>query len=528
MTEKSAIWLATDSELVHDDTVGTLLRSAAEQTPSTVALIEGVAEPADRRRWRYSELLEESEQMARALLGRFAPGERIAVWANNIPEWVLLEMAAALSGLVLVTVNPALRAAELQHVLARSRAAGIFLLRQYRTNEMLETLLNVKSELPELREVLLFEDWQAVRDSGSPTEALPLVRPQDPAQIQFTSGTTGRPKGAVLCHRGIANNARLSYVRRFGMLPGEVFVNCMPLFHTAGCVQGVLAPLASLGTQVLMPRFEPGLQLWLIQSEGAAQLCGVPTMLMGVLDHPDFAATDLSSVRYAVSGGATVPAALIRRVESTLGVPMTVVYAQTEASPAITMSALDDDPADRWETMGRPLPGADVKIADPLTGTALAYGESGELCTRGYHVMAGYFEDPVQTAAAIDADGWLHTGDIATMDERGYCRITGRLKEMIIRGGENIYPQEIEEVLRGHPAVASAAVVGVPDTTWGEQVAAFVQLAPDNTADPEQLASYVRARLAPHKSPTTWRFVDTFPMTATGKVQKFLLTAQLV
>jgi fatty-acyl-CoA synthase len=251
-------------------------------------------------------------------------------------------------------------------------------------------------------------------------------------------------------------------------------------------------------------------------------------MLLAMLEHPAFPTTDLSSVRYAMSGGAPVAPDLVRRVESALGVPLAVIYAQTEASPCITMTSLDDSPEDRADTLGRPLPGTEVKIVRPGTDDLAAHGAIGELCTRGYHVMAGYFDDPAQTAAAIDADGWLHTGDLARMDHRGYCRIAGRLKEMIIRGGENVYPPEIEHVLFGHPAVANVAVLGVPDPRWGEQVAAFVIPVPGNTLDAYELSVYARRRLAPHKAPRIWRFVDAFPMTASGKVQKFALRDQLL
>lgn len=515
------------SSLVLDETVGSLLRWAADQASSAVALVEGLPDPADRRRWRYSELLAESEQVARALLGRFEPGERIAVWANNIPEWVILEMAAGLAGLTLVTVNPALRDREVVHVLSQSRAAGVFLVRRYRDNPLLDTLNAVRSELPSLREVLLFEDFLAFRESGSPTEVLPVVSPDDPAQIQYTSGTTGKPKGAVLRHRGITNNARLSYVDTFDMQPGEVFVNPMPLFHTAGCVQGTLAPLASLGTQVLVPGFDPALQLMLTETEKGAQLCGVPTMLLAMLSHPAFGSTDLSTVRYAISGGATVAPDIVRRVEAALGVPMAIVYAQTEASPVITMTRLDDTPDDRAETIGRPLPGAEVRIVRPGTRELAGAGEIGELCTRGYHVMSGYFDDPIQTAAAIDPDGWLHTGDLASQDPRGYYRIEGRLKEMIIRGGENIYPREIEQLLITHPTVEDVAVVGIPDPHWGEQVAAFIRPAANQAPDPETLQAFTKANLAPHKVPRLWRFVETFPTTASGKIQKYALRDQL-
>ncbi|MEU8633026.1 AMP-binding protein [Amycolatopsis sp. NPDC048633] len=514
---------AVDPESVRELTVGALLRDAAERAPAAPALVEGVPDPGARRRWTYSDLLAEAEEVARALLGRFRPGDRIAVWAHNIPEWVLLEMAAALAGTTLVTVSPALREAELRHVLGQSRAAGIFLVRDYRGNLMAELLDRVRPDLPHLRETVLFEDWQAFRGSGSPTEVLPVVSPDDPAQIQYTSGTTGTPKGAVLHHRGITNNAVLSYVRTLDMRPGEAFVNPMPLFHTAGCVLATLAPIASLGTQVLQPWFDPGLQLELIESERGAVFGGVPTMLLALLNHPRFARTDFSSVRYALAGGATVPPEVVRRVEAALGVPMSIVYAQTEASPGITMTRLDDAPEDRAETLGKPLPGCAVKITAPATGDVLARGEVGEVCTRGYHVMTGYFDRHDQTAEAIDPEGWLHTGDLASMDERGYLRIEGRVKELIIRGGENIYPREIEHALLDHPAVEDVAVVGVPDPEWGEQVAAFVRLAPGETAGEAELFAHVREHLAPHKAPRVWRFVTEFPLTGSGKIKKHVL-----
>ena len=524
MTSGPSYWAEPAQGPLGEHTVGSALRAAAEAAPDTVALVEGVADPLARRRWRYDELLAEAEEIARALLGRFVPGERIAVWAGNIPEWVILEMAAALAGLTLVTVNPALRAEELRHVLGQSRVAGVFLQRVYRGRVLPETLVELRHDLPDLREVVLIDRWAAFRGSGSPTERLPVVLADDAAQIQYTSGTTGRPKGAMLRHGAIVDNARLSYVNTFDMQPGEVSVNPMPLFHTAGCVQGTLAPLISLGTHVLVPGFEPRLYLNLVESERAAQFCGVPTMLLGVLNHPDFPGADLSSVRYAISGGATVPADLVRQVESALKVPLAIIYAQTEASPGITMTRLDDSPEDRATTLGRPLPGAEVKIVGPDGPDPVPHGVRGELCTRGYHVMAGYFDDPGQTAAAIDEDGWLHTGDLASMDERGYCRIEGRIKDVIIRGGENIYPREIEEVLLSHQSVANVAVLGVPDHTWGEQVAAFVQPAPGRPApDEEELFRLVRQRLAPHKAPRVWRFVEEFPMTASGKIQKFAL-----
>jgi acyl-CoA synthetase (AMP-forming)/AMP-acid ligase II len=519
----TAEWTAERSRPVLDITVGDLLREAAAKDPDGVALMEGVPDADARRWWTYGGLLEEAEEAARALLARFAPGERVAIWAPNIPEWVILELAAALAGITVVTVNPALRAEELRHVLGQSRADGIFLVPEYRGTAMAEMLDALRGELPALREAVSFEDWDEFCAGGAPAIRLPVVDPGDPAQIQYTSGTTGRPKGAVLHHRGIVNNARLVYVDRLGLGPGLVQLSPMPLFHTAGCAMAVLGTIACVGTLVLPPYFDPGLVLELVEAERAQCLLGVPTMLIAYLDHPRFAETDVSSVRCVITGGAVVPPALVRRVEAQLGARLSIVFAQTESSPVITQTALDDSDEDRATSLGRPLAQTDVKIADVTTGATVAPGVVGEICTRGYHVMTGYYDQPDATAAAIDADGWLHTGDLGSMDARGYCRIGGRLKDMIIRGGENIYPREIEQVLFDHEDVADVAVLGVPDETWGEQVAAFIRPAEGRTPDPDALFAYCRDRLAPFKTPRYWTIVDAFPLTPSGKVQKYVL-----
>jgi acyl-CoA synthetase (AMP-forming)/AMP-acid ligase II len=527
MVIESAYWPADRSSPVLDITVGDLLREAAAQASDATALVEGTPGPAARRRWTYAELLDQAERAAQALLGRFEPGERVAVWAGNIPEWVMLELAAGLAGITVVTVNPALRAEELAYVLGQSQASGIFLVPRYRGTQLTDLLAAVRGSLPALREVVPFPDWDTFATSGSPTERLPQVSPFDPAQIQYTSGTTGLPKGAILHHRGIVNNARLT-AERVGLPPGTVTLSPMPLFHTAGCGMSVLGSIACRGSLVLPPAFEPGLMLDLLASERPEYVLGVPTMLISLLDHPALAATDTSSVRWLITGGAVVPPALVRRVEATFGVPLLVVFAQTEASPVITQTSPGDASDDRAGTLGRALPQTEIKIVDTVDGGTVAPGIIGEICTRGYHVMTGYLDNPEATAAAIDPDGWLHTGDLASMDERGYCRIGGRLKEMIIRGAENIYPREIERVLFEHDDVADVAVVGVPDEKWGEQVAVFIRPAPGRTPDPEVLVAYCRERLAPHKTPRHWRVVDAFPMTPSGKVQKYKLREQLL
>ena len=515
---------ADSTRPVLETTVGGALREAAERAACTIALVEGTPGPG-RRRWCYADLLSASEGAARALLSRFAPGERVAVWAPNSPEWLVAAFGAALAGLTLVTVNPALRAREAAHVLGQSRAHGVVLAPAYRGTDLPEVLGHVRGQLPSLREAISFADWDAFVRSGSSTERLPDVRPDDDAQIQYTSGTTGLPKGAVLSHRGITNNARFC-AEILQACAGDVWVNPMPLFHTAGCVLFTLGPVHGQFTQVLVPGFEPGLVLHLIESERATTFAGAPTMLLAQLDHPDFRGRDLSRVRTAFVGGATVPPALARRIESEVGVPLSIQYGQTEASPCITQTRPEDSPADRAETLGRPHPQVEVQITDPATGQTLPVGAVGEIRTRGYHVMKGYFGNPDATSEAVDAAGWLHTGDLGSMDERGYCRIEGRLKEMIIRGGENIYPWEIELLLNTHPGVADVAVVGVPDNHWGEQVAAFVRRAPGDPVKEDELASYCRAHLAAHKTPRHWAFVDAFPVTPSGKVQKFVLQEQ--
>ncbi len=521
-TASMSYWPADTSEPVYQSTVGGVLRAAAAAGPDLPAMVAGVPDPGARRRWTYAELLAEAEQAARALTARFAPGERVAAWAPNLPEWVVLEYAAGLAGLVLVTVNPAYRPAELAYVLKQSGAAGIFLVPEFRS-PMAEILSEVRPDVPALREVVFFTQWDDFLRTAPAAAALPDVDADDIVQIQYTSGTTGFPKGAELTHRGLTNNARF-YAERIGLRPGETLVNPMPLFHTAGCAMGVLGTAQSLAVHVPVLAFDPALVLELFEAERAAVFAGVPTMMIAMLDHPDLARRDLSSLRVAVSGGSPVPAELVRRVERTLGVRFSIVFGTTECSPLITQVKLDDPEPDRAETLGSPLPQTEVKIIDVMTGAPVPIGEPGELCARGYMVMRGYHDAPEATAAAIDAEGWYHTGDLASLDSRGYLRIEGRIKDMIIRGGENIYPREIEDVLFEHPAVAEAAVIGVPDGQWGEVVAAFIRLAPGQAApDPGELRVYCRERLAPYKTPVRWEFVDAFPMTPSGKIQKFKL-----
>jgi fatty-acyl-CoA synthase len=514
--------LADTSEPVLESTVGEVLRQAADAAADRLALVQGVPDPGGRRRWTFGELLEDAGRVARALLGRFEPGEHLAVWAPNLPEWVLLQLGAGLAGLVLVPLNPAYRLRELRYALQQSKAAGIVFVPEFRGNPMGDWVTQAQKDAPALRSLISFSEWDDLCASGSPQQRLPMVSPLDPAQIQYTSGTTGAPKGAVLHHRGVTNNGRF-VTCGLGVGEGDVWLNPLPLFHVAGCVVGVLGALASRAALVQTEVFDPGLALELCESEKVTAFGTVPTTLIAMMEHADFSGRDLSSLRAVGAGGAAVPAALVRRIEAALGLEFSVLFGQTEASCTIMKTRPGDAPEDKAETVGLPLPQTEVRIIDPETGAVIEPGVVGEVCTRGYAVMHGYHEMPEATAAAIDAERWLHTGDLGVMDSRGYCRIVGRIKDMIIRGGENIYPREIEEVLFTHPAVGDVAVVGIPDEKWGEQVAAFVRLAPGETASEDDLHHFVRERLAPHKTPRQWIFLDELPLTASGKVQKFVL-----
>jgi acyl-CoA synthetase (AMP-forming)/AMP-acid ligase II len=523
-------WPADASRPLLDLTVGDLLRRAADRDPDRTALAEvapadGAITGAGRtdRRWTYARLLADAEHAAAWLGSRFSPGEHVAVWAPNVPEWVILQYGAALAGIVLVTANPALRENELEYVLRQSRCAGVFYVDAFRGTDMAATVHRVRDRLPRLRETIGFTHW-ADHIRGTAPRQLPRVEPGAAAQIQYTSGTTGFPKGALLHHRGMVTNA--SYVAaRAGFPGGGVWVTALPLFHTGGCGLSVLGTASAGGTLVLAQSFQPDLVLSALHDWRAGLFAGVPAMYAGLLAHPDFEVYDLSGCQILASGGDAVPPALVEAAERRFDARFTTVYGQTELSPVLAQTGAGDTAEDRRDTTGRPLWHAEVKIVDSA-GAVVRPGVEGEICARGYQVMFGYYDMPEATAAAIDPDGWLHTGDLGTMDQRGYLRVTGRLKDMIIRGGENIYPREIEDVLARHPGVAAAAVLGVPDAGWGEQVAVvIIPASPPPTA--AALHEHVRGLLAPHKTPRHWYTCETFPVNAMGKVQKFLLRSRI-
>lgn len=509
-----------------DLTVGDVLRATAAKTPDAPALIESDTNGDIGRQWTYAQLLADSERLAHALLTRYQPGERVAVWAPNIPEWVIAEFGFALAGLVLVTVNPGYQPRELKYVLEQSRAAGLFLIPQFRGNPMAEIAAKVVADLPAIREVVNMEDAAALYREAGPRRDLPAIDPRDPVQIQYTSGTTGFPKGVVLHHHGIVNNPA-QVQNRLGVPPGQVTLQLTPMFHTSGCVC-MIANVMRGHCTILVRIFDPARVNALIESQRVKFFIGVPTMLIAMLEADAAHPRDLSSVDMVFSGGAMVPPELVRQIQDRFGCDFLIVYGQTETSPVLTMTRPSDSFADKSGTVGQALPQTELSIRDPATNAVVPVDSVGEICSRAYSTMLGYNDDPEATAKTIDADGWLHTGDLGTMDQRGYVKVTGRVKEMIIRGGENLFPAEIENILLEHPDVAEVAVVGVPDAKFGEAVAAFVRVAAGASFDPPTLIAHCRANIAAQKTPNHWIAVSDWPMTGSGKIQKFALRDQWI
>lgn len=508
------------------------------------------------RRLSYGELMATADRLARGLLGLgFGRGDRIGVWSTNNVEWLLLQLATARIGAVLVNINPAYRPRELAYALERAEVQGLFLIPSFRHSDYVAMLAGEVPELgsracgqwrsarfPALRRVVLFDPrdpdpvrpapgidlWREVLEAGNSVgvEALELATAEldrdDPINIQFTSGTTGFPKAVLLSHHNLLNNAWFS-ARLLGFTPTDRLCVPVPFYHCFGMVLANLLCL-SAGAALVLPaeHFDAGACLDAIAAERCTAVHGVPTMFIALLEAQAERPRAVESLRTGIMAGAPCPASLLKRVMGALHCPEILIgYGQTEASPLTHLTRREDDLLRRTETVGRNLPHQEVKVVDVKSGATLPRGESGEVCFRGYHVMKGYYGDEAATRRTVDTNGWLHSGDLGSMDADGSLRITGRLKELIIRGGENIYPREIEEVLFAHPAVAQAAVFGVPDDYWGEEVAAWVQLRPDRTESVEALHEWCAAHLAHYKVPRHLRIVDEFPMTVTGKLQKF-------
>ena len=516
-------WPADVSRSLFEGTLGDALRAAVAAAPDRWALVEGRADPSVCRRWTYAELLARCERVAAALLTKFRPGERVGFWAANEPEWVLAFYGCALAGIVMVTVNPAYKAREMRHVLGKSEASGVFAMDSYRGYDSLAAIAEVRRDLPHLREVIRIADFDAFVDGADEGAILPPVTPLDPCVIMFTSGTTGEQKGVVFHHKGVINMSYFTQ-ERGGLAEGGVFVNPMPMFHIGALGHAGVGAVTRRATHVIAAEWDPKLFMQLVARERGEYSLLVPTMIEAMLGHPECEAHDLSTLKNLVSGASVVEASLIRRTYAELGCTICNIFGQTEMQGVVTGVHRDDDARDQAETIGQPMPHVEARIVDPATNAVLPLGEQGEIQVRGYQMMIGYFNLPEETARTLSPDGWLRSGDLGSMDARGFLRITGRIKDMIIRGGENIYPREIENLLLEHPGVAMVGIVGVPDPYWGEQVGAVIQpKSKDNPPAAAELHEYCRTRLAAYKTPRLWYFADAFPFTETGKLQKFKL-----
>jgi fatty-acyl-CoA synthase len=510
------------------DTIGENFRSTVERHPERDALVVC----SQGYRATYRQLGEAVSRAARGLLRLgVETGDRVGIWAGNRYEWVVVQYATARLGAILVNINPAYQAPELEHALNLSGVSVLLHSRMYRDLDYLQLLARVRPRCASLRHTILLDaQWDELLRSGDGVgegeleEREAKQRFDDPINIQYTSGTTGSPKGATLTHHNILNNAYF-VGRSLGYSERDRVCIPVPFYHCFGMVLGNLA-CTSHGACMVTPGgdyFDPRAVLESVQAERCTSLYGVPTMFHSLLEVPEVDRMDLTSLRTGIMAGAPCPMELMRKVIDRLHMrEVAIGYGMTETSPISTLSALDDPIERRVSTVGRVEPHAEVCIKDE-TGGVLPRGKVGELCTRGYLVMRGYWNDEAATNRAIDAGGWMHSGDLASMDEEGYIQIVGRLKDMIIRGGENIYPREVEEVLHAHPAVAEAHVIGVPSEKYGEEVMAWVRLREGGAASERELADFCRDRMAAFKVPRQWRFVESFPMTVTGKVQKYRL-----
>ena len=514
-------------------TIGENLRATAERFPDREALVVR----SQGYRATYRQLWDATTACARGLLALgVRPGDRVGVWSANRFEWVVVQYATARLGAVLVNINPAYRAGELEYVLGQAGVSVLLYAASFKQTSYGPMLETARPRCPELRHaVLLDREWEALLKGGENTDIGELhmiestLQFDDPINIQYTSGTTGFPKGATLTHHNILNNA-YSVGAGLGYTEADRVCIPVPFYHCFGMVMGNLA-CTSHGACMVIPGewFQPRAVLEAVQAERCTSLYGVPTMFLAVLEEPDFERFDCSSLRTGIMAGAPCPVELMKRVVTRLHMPeVAIAYGMTETSPISTLSARDDPLEKRVGTVGRVMPHVEISVREPGTRRIVPRGTPGELCTRGYSVMRGYWQDEAATRAAVDSAGWMHTGDLALMQADGYVRIVGRIKDMIIRGGENVSPREIEEALACHPTVSEAQVIGVPSRKYGEEVMAWVRPRPGAACAEQELVSFCRERLAAYKVPRYWQFVESFPMTVTGKIQKFKLREMAV
>jgi fatty-acyl-CoA synthase len=534
-------------------TIGDLFDQTAETYPDHMALISR----AQQVRLNYRELQQQVNQCARGLMHLgLQKGERIGIWAPNRAEWCITQFATAKLGAILVNINPAYRVHELEYALNQSGCSALVLAPVFKSSNYVEMLTSLAPELKDceagqlqsaklsnLRTVICLGEeqhpgmysWDDLMAKGEAVSQEQLDQRQreqefdDAINIQYTSGTTGFPKGATLSHHNILNNgyfvARLQHFTHQDILCIPV-----PLYHCFGMVMGNLGCITHGATMVYPSEgFEPLAVLQAVQEEKCTALYGVPTMFIAELEHPDFRTFDLNSLRTGVMAGSPCPVEVMKRVQSEMHMgDIEICYGMTETSPVSTQTKIDAPFDKRVSTVGSIHPHLEIKIVDPATGKVVPLGAPGELCTRGYSVMLGYWNNPEATAAAIDPARWMHTGDLATLDDEGYINIVGRIKDMVIRGGENIFPREIEEFLYTHPKISDVQVIGVPDPKYGEEIVAWVKLKPGEQASEEDIKEFCRGKIAHYKVPRYVKFVDSFPMTVTGKIQKFLMRQQSI
>ncbi|HIJ82412.1 MAG TPA: AMP-binding protein [Desulfuromonadales bacterium] len=526
-------------------TVGALLDDMAKRFPGNEALVYHER----NLRLTYKEFNDTCRKVAKGLLKLgIKKGDNIAIWAYNVPEWVILQFASAKIGAILVTVNTSYKSAELEYILNQSDSTSLFMVGSFKDTNYVETLTSVvpgitatkpgelnAPNLPFLKNVIFIGEetpagmlnFDSIIKLGAevPDDCLSAIEAtldcHETINMQYTSGTTGFPKGVMLTHYNIVNNG-FNIGECMKLSEKDRLCIPVPFFHCFGCVLGVMACVTHATTMVPVEIFDPLKVLQTVEKEKCTGVHGVPTMFIAELEHPEFKNFDLTSLRTGIMAGSNCPIEVMKKVNSEMHAnEITIAYGQTESSPVITQTRTNDALELRVATVGRALPDVEVKIVDIETNETLPPGKQGELCTRGYHVMKGYYKMPEETAKAIDTDNWLHTGDLAIMDENGYCKITGRIKNMIIRGGENIYPREIEEFLYTHPKVSDIQVYGVPDKKYGEQVMAAIILKKGMSMTEDEVRDFCRDKIANYKIPKYVKFVDSYPMTASGKIQKF-------
>ena len=518
-----------------EETIGANLARTVAANPDGLALVEVWTD----RRWTWTEFDRDVNTLARGLMARgIEAGDRVGVWSPNRAEWTIFQYATAKIGAILVNVNPAYRTHELEYVVAQSGMTALLAATRYKTSEYRKMVEQVAPKVPTLEKVAFFDDpsYQAILDAASEVseealaERMAGLKPEDPINIQYTSGTTGFPKGATLSHRNILNNGYF-VGEMLHYTPADRVCIPVPFYHCFGMVMGNLACTSHGSTMVIpAPTFDPEASLAAVERERCTSLYGVPTMFIAELGLGNFANFDLSTLRTGIMAGSPCPIEVMKRVISEMHMgEVAINYGMTETSPVSTSTRRDDDLRLRTETVGRVMPHLEIKIVDPATGKVVPRGATGELCTRGYSVMIGYWNDVEKTAEAVDAEGWMHTGDLAVMDDAGYCSIVGRIKDMVIRGGENLYPREIEEFLYLHPDVADVQVIGVPDEKYGEELMAWI-IVKDGHQAPTQddIKEFCTGKLAHYKVPRYVHVVESFPMTVTGKIRKVEMREEAV